>query len=185
MVYPLVSIVLFTVGGVMTYLFVIGFIWGAGYFPTSKKEILRAGELLEIKPGTTTYDLGCGFGKVVFTLSKRYPESKFVGVDIDPLKTGWSRFAVRLGGFSSRVIIIRQNLLHVDLSDVSRVYIFLSEETGIMERLKEKMLNEMKPGSLVVSYVHKFQSWQPSAQTGDLRLYIIPERPSSPQARTI
>jgi SAM-dependent methyltransferase len=182
---PLLSIALFIAAGIMTYLFVVGFIWGAGYYPTPNKEIINAGELLEIKPGSTIYDLGCGFGKVVFTLAKRYPESKFLGVDIDPVKTGWCNFAVKLSGFSGRVRIIRQNILGVDLSDATRVYIFLSEETRIMEHLREKMFDEMKPGSLVVSYVHRFQSWEPSAQKGDLRLYIVPCGPSSPQPSAV
>ena len=185
MAYPLVSIVLFAVAGIMTYLFVVGFIWGAGYYPTPKKEIIKAGELLDIRAGSTIYDLGCGFGKVVFTLAKRYPESKFVGVDIDPVKTGWCNFAIRLGGFSSRVRIIRQNILRVNLSDATGVYIFLSQETRIMEYLKEKMFNDMKPGSSVVSYVHRFQSWEPSAQNGDLRLYIVPRNPGSTQLSTV
>src|SRR5208283_5692092 len=136
MAYPLLSIALFVVAGILTYLFVVGFIWGAGYYPTPKKEIINAGELLEIKPGSTIYDLGCGFGKVVFTLARRYPESKFIGVDIDPVKTRWCNFAVRFGGFSNRVKIIRQNILRVDLSDATGVYIFLSNETRIMARLR-------------------------------------------------
>ena len=115
----------------------------------------------------------------MFTLAKRYPESKFVGVDIDPIKTSWCNFAIRFNGFSNQVKIIRQNILGLDLSDATGAFIFLSDETRIMQHLREKMFNEMKPGSLVVSYVHKFQSSEPSAQKGDLRLYIIPSSPSS------
>ena len=128
---PLVSIVLFVIAGILTYLFVVGFIWGAGYYPSPKKEIINAGVLLDIKPGSTIYDLGCGFGKVVFTLAKKYPESKFVGVDIDPVKTRWCNFALKLNGLS-QVRIIRQNILRANLSDASGVYIFLSEETKII-----------------------------------------------------
>ena len=174
MPFPLLSIALFAVAGVLTYLFIFGFVWGAGYYPSPKKEILEAGDLLEIKAGSTIYDLGCGFGKVVFTLARRYPDTKFVGVDIDPLKISWCKLVVRLEGLSNQVRIVRRNMLQVNLSEGSGVYVFLTEETKIMEYLKEKMFREMKPGTRVVSYVHKFHSWEPSVQKGSLRLYVIP-----------
>src|SRR5271157_4359998 len=113
MALPLVSDLLFILAGVLTYLFVVGFIWGAGYYPSPKNRIIAAGKLLDIKPGSRVYDLGCGFGKVVFTLAKEYPDSKFVGVDIDPLTASWCSFAVKLKGLSNQVEIVRQNILKV------------------------------------------------------------------------
>ena len=41
---------------VMAYYFLSGFIWGAGYAPTSRKEIEKVARFLDLKAGKTFYD---------------------------------------------------------------------------------------------------------------------------------
>lgn len=173
---PIISIALFVLAGAVAYLFIFGFVWGAGYYPTPKNEILIAGELLDPKPGSTIYDLGSGFGKVVMTLASKYRYARFVGVDIDPLKYWWSVFEARRRGLEGNVTILRRNLLQVDLSDASGIFIFLSADTRIMRDLHKKILREVKPGTHIVSYVHKFKSWAPSLERGNVRLYVVPPK---------
>ncbi|MHB8568185.1 MAG: methyltransferase [Nitrososphaerales archaeon] len=169
--FPVISIFLFSLAIVIAYLFVSGFIWGAGYYPTPKREIDNAGYLLDPKPGTSIFDLGCGFGKVVVMLAAKYPEANFVGVEVDPLKYLWCKMMINLHHLDNRVRVVRENLLDVDISSASGIFVFLSEETSIMEKLQKKIMKEAKPGIKVVSYVHKFRSWEPSAQKGRARLY--------------
>ncbi|HZW56682.1 MAG TPA: class I SAM-dependent methyltransferase [Nitrososphaerales archaeon] len=170
---PIISIALFVFAGAIAYLFVFGFVWGAGYSPTPKKEILAAGELLDPKPGSIVYDLGSGFGRVVMTLGSKYRETRFVGVDIDPLKYWWSASEVKRRDLTRNVAIIRRNLLQVDLSDASGIFIFLSADTKIMTELQKKIARETRPGTRVVSYIHKFRSWTPTQERGNVRLYVV------------
>lgn len=172
----LISIFLFGLSAVLSYLFIFGFIWGAGYYPTPSKEIDNAGELLEPKKGSEIYDLGCGFGKVIFRLARKYPEAKFIGVDVDPLKYAWCRIAIHFSHLGGRVTILRKNLLDVDLSNATGIFVFLSEETSIMEHLKEKIFSETSPGTRIASYIHRFKSWKPSEEKGSVSLYIVTQK---------
>ena len=175
---PFVSLLLFSLAFVIAYLFIFGFIWGAGYYPTPRREIENAADLLEIGPGAKIFDLGCGFGKILFYLAERYPFAHFLGVEIDPIKYLWCSLGIKRKGLSGRAKVIRSNLLNVQLSSASGVFIFLSEDTPIMEKLRKKMMAEMRPGARVVSHVHRFRIWEPSAQKGNVRLYLIPARNS-------
>ncbi|CAG8690095.1 8932_t:CDS:2, partial [Ambispora leptoticha] len=51
-------------------------IWG-GLFNSSVEEMLRQ--------GARVIDIGCGSGIWILDMAKRYPDSKFVGVDISPV----------------------------------------------------------------------------------------------------
>jgi SAM-dependent methyltransferase len=41
--------------------------------------------LVDIKPADIIVDVGCGRGRVIGFLSKRYPHNKIIGIEIDPL----------------------------------------------------------------------------------------------------
>ena len=165
------SLLLFLLAGVLAYFFLGGFIWGAGFQPTPRSEVEKAGEMLGLKDGMVVYDLGSGFGEVVIQLAKKYP-IRCVGVEIDPLKSWWSKQLVKRNHLEDRIEIVKKNLLEVDLSRADAIFVFLSGGTKIMEELKKKIFAEMKSGTKIVSYAHKFgDDWLPSQEIGDLRLY--------------
>lgn len=148
-------------------------IWGVGYTPTAYNEIDRAGKLLDLKEGDTLYDLGCGYGRVIFRIAQKYGVH-CVGVEADPIKCWWIRRMIRRKKMEGKVSLIQSNLLNVDLNGVSNVFIFLTRLTPIMKRLQKKVQREMKPGARIVSYVHRFDNWEPIVSQGELYLYSIP-----------
>ena len=173
---PTLSIALWLLAGLIGYYFLSGFIWGAGYAPTSKREIDRIAELLKFGNGKF-YDLGSGFGRIVISVAEKYGVN-CVGVEVDPLKCWWTNMMIRRKKLQGRISMIHANFLNVNLRDADMVFVFLSSTTDIMERLRKKMWEEMRPGSVVVSYVHKFNSWSPLKQDGRLFLYSIPAQPA-------
>ncbi len=172
--HPPLTIFLWSLAVVIAYYFLSGFIWGAGYAPTSGKEIENVAELLEIKNGDTFYDLGCGYGRMIFTIAKRH-NANCVGVEIDPLKCWWIKLMIRQKKLEGRVRVVHGNFLDVDLKDVEKAFVFLSTATPIMKKLREKMFQEMKAGAVVVSYTHRFKDWLPQKTQGKLFLYRVPE----------
>ncbi|MCL5067303.1 MAG: class I SAM-dependent methyltransferase [Thaumarchaeota archaeon] len=167
---PVISIVLFSIAGFLAYFFVSGFIWGAGYFPTSRDEIEKAIRLMNLKEGSTFFDLGSGFGRMLVSVAREC-KVNCVGVEIDPLKCTWTRLVVRSKHLSSRVRVVRQNLLSADISKADGIFVFLSNETNIMKKLSQKIEREAKLGVRVVSYIHRFDGWTPEVKEGDLYLY--------------
>ncbi|MGI0091618.1 MAG: SAM-dependent methyltransferase [Nitrososphaerales archaeon] len=170
---PLPSIILFSLAGLIAYFFLSGFIWGAGYAPTSEKEIANVARLLNLKKGETFYDLGSGYGRMIIAIAERYGVN-CVGVEIDPLKCWWTNLAIRRKKLQGSVKVINSNFLKVNLEEAAHVFLFLSNAAGIMERLRKKLFSEMKPGTVIVSYMHRFKNWPPEKQEGKLFVYLIP-----------
>jgi len=172
--FPIQSLILFGIAILLGYFFLSGFIWGAGYYPTPTKEIDSVVSLLELCPNSVFYDLGSGYGRMVISISRKY-RIKSVGVEVDPVKSFWTNLMIRRKKLQNLVSVVRSNMFDVDLSNADGVFIFLSSEGKIMEKLRGKMFREMKPGSRVVSFVHKFKDWEPDKIVRNLTLYKIPD----------
>jgi hypothetical protein len=54
--------------------------------------------------------------------------------------------------------IKRENLLNADLSKADVVYCYLAP--GLMQRIGEKALKEMKPGSKIITVEHKIPAFE-------------------------
>lgn len=172
---PLVSIFLFCVAGVLALFFFSGMLWGVGYSPTSYTEIDKVAKLLDLKESDILYDLGCGYGRVIFRVAQKYGVNS-VGIEADPVKCWWIRHMILRKKLEGRVRIIKANLLDIQLKDIDNMFIFLTKVTPIMARLQDKALKEMKPGAKIVSYVHTFDNWTPQKSMGELYLYAVPSK---------
>jgi SAM-dependent methyltransferase len=171
-VLPLISYLLFGLAAFVAYFFLGGFIWGAGYYPTSKNEIDSVGRLLELREGSRFFDLGSGYGRMIITISERFG-AQSTGIEIDPLKCWWSARAIKRKQLERKVQVIRSNLLNVNLVDADAIFMFLTKETNIMDKVYLKIQKECKPGTRVVSFDHQFKSWKPVKREGQLFLYIL------------
>lgn len=174
----LVSIAAAAVVVIIAEVFLSGAIWGAGYSPSSRKSVARVLEAAGVGEGTKVYDLGSGFGGVVFEAARRYGAT-CVGVEIDPLKCWWSRRAAKRKHLDGKVEIRRENLFDVDVSDADVVCLFLYPP--IMKRVKEKLLRQMKPGKVVVSKSYRLPGWEPEVadEKSGAYVYRIPPREDS------
>ena len=180
---PIQSILLFSLAAFIGYFFLSGFIWGAGYYPTSKKELDSVIRLLGLDKDSIFYDLGSGYGRMVLGVAER-TGSKCVGVEIDPLKCWWTRQMISRKNLAGRVSILQANFLSVDLRNADAIFVFLSGETKIMEKVQEKLFQELKQGTKVVSYVHRFKSWKPEHTEGKLSVYSVPPLEESPRVES-
>ncbi len=170
----LISITLFGLAGVIGYVFLSGFAWGAGFQPTPRREIESVNALLNLDAKSLVLDLGSGTGSVLIRFAEK-SGAKCVGFEIDPLKVWWSRLRIRMKRLSEKIEINRENLLSADVSKADVVYVFLSSETKIMTQLGTKLLREMKPGGKIVSFIHRFEGWEPEFNVGKMHVYSISE----------
>ena len=169
---PLVSYLLFIVAIFIGYFFLSGFIWGAGYYPTSRKEIEVVGRLLDLNESTRFYDLGSGYGRMIIALSEKYG-TKSTGVEIDRLKVWWTKRAIRRKKLENKVNVIQANFLNLNISDADAIFIFLSSEGKIMQKLFAKIRAECHQGTKIVSFEHQFKDWRPIQNEGKLFLYRV------------
>ncbi len=155
----------------MVYLFLSGLLWGAGYSPTSRKQLQAAALLLRLEDGDTVYDLGSGFGRALIFFAKEC-HARAIGAEVDPLRRAISVWSARRLGLSASVTVLRKNLLDVDLRGSRKVFFFLSPL--LMRKLQDKLEREMPPGALVVSVEHRFPDWRPVESREDVHLYVVP-----------
>ena len=70
---------------VLAGMVVLPIFFGAPWHPLMPHTIRRILNFVDIRPGETICDLGCGDGRVLITAAKKY-SAKGVGVEIDPIK---------------------------------------------------------------------------------------------------
>jgi len=169
---PIVSVFFFALAGFVAYFFLSGFIWGAGYYPTSKKEIDSVARLLELNENSHFYDLGSGYGRMIIAMSERY-NAHSIGVEADPVKYWWTKQAIKRKRLGEKTQVLHSNFLNVDLSNADAIFVFLTKETNIMEKLYSKIQKECREGTKIVSYVHQFNGLTPAKQDGQLFLYLV------------
>lgn len=145
------------------------FVKGAGFEPVPGKVLDEMVEFSQPGPGKQVYDLGSGFGRIIMKVAQKTGAS-CTGVEVDPLKVWWTRRQIASKRLQGRVRVLRGDLLEAEIAPADIVFVFLWH--GIMQKLKEKALREMKPGSLVVSYFHEFDGWAPERQDRKAKVYL-------------
>lgn len=148
------------------------------YIPTPQAVVDAMLEAAEVKAGDVVYDLGSGDGRIVITAAKKYG-ARGVGIEIDPALVKTATENAEAAGVSSRVRFVNQNLFSSDIRDATVVTLYLLQ--SINERLRPKLVRELKPGTRVVSHVFNMgPEWPPekTLMVGASRIFLwtIPER---------
>lgn len=157
-------------------IFIIWIMWtaviGAGFQPTSMRRVKKMLETANIGPDDVLYDLGSGDGRIVIEAAKSY-DARSVGIEADPLRVLWSRTLLFLFGIQNKSKIKWGNFFNEDLVEATAVTLFLGDSAN--QKLRDKLVNELKHGTPVVSYVWKFKGWIPIKvyEKDEIYLYII------------
>jgi SAM-dependent methyltransferase len=128
-------------------------------------------DLAGVGAGDVLYDLGCGEGRIVIGAARR--GARAVGIDIDPTPLHFAKVYARRAGVEGRVQFYRGNFFQADLRQATVVALYLSPEVN--QRLLPKLLDELAPGSRIVS--NRFdmgEAWKPdrTVQSGDRTIYL-------------
>lgn len=132
------------------------------YVPTPQNVVDAMLQLAGVRAGDVVYDLGSGDGRIVITAAKQY-RARGVGIEIDPELVKLATANAATAGVSDRVRFINQNLYSADLREASVVTLYLLQ--SINERLRPKLVRELKPGTRVVSHVFNMGPEWPPQQT--------------------
>jgi cyclopropane fatty-acyl-phospholipid synthase-like methyltransferase len=139
---------------------------GAPFVPTSKRRLKKMISLAEIKKTDTVMDVGCGDGRLVVAAAKLAKQA--VGIEINPVLVWVSKFRVaRLNNAEIRA----ENLWKTDFSNVDIVMLYFIPEK--MKKLENKIRNEMKPGSRIISHAFTFPDWPYEKKDGKVYLYKL------------
>ena len=119
---------------------------GAPWVPSHGRIVRKMLTMADTRPGELVYDLGSGDGRVLIMAARRF-DARAVGIEIDPLRTVWSRMRIALLGLQGQVHVLYGNLFDQDLTGADVVTCYLLQATN--DKLAEKLNREPEKLSAV------------------------------------
>ncbi len=129
------------------------------YVPTAYEVVEQMLEMASVSDKDIVYDLGSGDGRIPITAVKKYNALRATGVEINPDLVQESQNNAKKAGVSDRVNFLQQDLFKTDLSDATVVTLYLLPDVNL--KLRPKLLQELKPGTRIVSHAFDMGDWIP------------------------
>jgi hypothetical protein len=152
------------------------------YVPTPQVVVDAMLELGGVKSGDVLYDLGSGDGRIVVTAAKNLGV-RGVGIDINPERIQEAEANARQAGVQDLTEFREEDLFKADFSEATVVTMYLLP--SVNNRLKPRLLNELKPGTRIVSHAFDIEGWEPQrvveVEGRTIYLWVVPENPSRAQ----
>ena len=147
------------------------------YVPTPQEVVDRMLEMAQVKAGDFVIDLGCGDGRNVVTAAQKYGARGF-GVDIDPERIKEAKENAQKAGVSDKVDFRVANLFETKISDANVMMMYLLSTINL--KLRPRILDELKPGSRIVSHAFDMGDWKPDERDTvgyrNVYLWIVPAK---------
>ena len=121
--------------------------------------------LAKISERSVIYDLGCGTGRALCIAAKECSAKKGVGIEIDPIRVWLAKWNVGRFGVKNKVTILKKNFFDVNLHEANIIFVYLVPKA--LSNLSKKFFKELKPGTVLISYVYDFPKKE---YTGRLKL---------------
>jgi SAM-dependent methyltransferase len=148
------------------------------YIPTPQVVVEAMLQLADVKRNDVVYDLGSGDGRIVITAARKYG-ARGVGIEMDPALVKKAREDAGAAGVSARVRFVTGDLFAADIRPATVVTLYLLQ--SINERLRPKLVRELKPGTRIVSHVFNMgPEWPPertvTVERSRIFLWSIPRQ---------
>ncbi len=140
------------------------------YVPTKVRVLKEVRDFLEeinFPKGAKIADLGSGDGRVIIYLGQQ--GYRAYGYEINPFLYWYTKIKIKLLKLEDRVFVFLGDFFKQDYSDFDLIFLYLYPQQ--MRKLEEKFLEELKPGTLVISNLFSFCRWKPLKITKVLKIY--------------
>jgi SAM-dependent methyltransferase len=133
--------------------------------------------LAELRPADYVIDLGSGDGRILIAAA-RSNGAHGLGVDIDPAQIEAANRNARNAGVIGRISFRQQDLFQTPLQEADILTLYLTAEVNL--RLRPRILDQMRPGTRVVSNEFDMGDWRYDARRrvgrSSVYLWIVPAR---------
>jgi protein-L-isoaspartate O-methyltransferase len=147
------------------------------YVPTPPSVVKRMLELAKVGKDDFVIDLGSGDGRIAIAAAKDFG-ARALGVDLDPQRISEARENAAKAGVTDRVSFRQQNLFETVIKDATVVTMYLLSDVNM--KLRPRLLEELRPGTRVVSHAFTMGAWQPdvheSVDGRDVFFWVVPAR---------
>ncbi len=131
------------------------------YVPTPQIVVDEMLKLANVTAKDFVIDLGSGDGRMIITAARNF-KANGLGVDIDAKLVQLSNKQAKADGVDERVKFIEQDMFATDISKATVVTLYVLPD--FMEKLRPKLLAELKPGSRIVAHDYYMSDWYPDRQ---------------------
>ena len=147
------------------------------YVPTPHEIVERMLELAEVGERDYLIDLGSGDGRIAITAARKHG-ARALGVEIRPELVHLADKYAAEAGVTDKVSFREQDLFKTPISEATVIALYLPPSINL--KLRPRLLNELRPGSRVVSQSYNMAGWHADARTEvrgiDIYLWVIPAR---------
>lgn len=148
------------------------------YVPTPQKIVDRMLTLAKVGSDDFVMDLGCGDGRMLVTATGKFGAKGGYGVDINPVRIEEAKENARKAGVSEKVKFEIRDLFTMSVAPASVLTMYLLPDVNL--KLRPKILEEMKPGSRVVSHDFNMDDWRPdyfeTLDDHDMYFWVVPAK---------
>lgn len=145
------------------------------FVPTEQRVVHTMLRLAAVDASDVVYDLGSGDGRIVVAAARNFG-ARAVGIEIDQQRVAQAGDWADRAGVGDRVAFIEYDLLHADFSPATVVTLYLLH--GLNMELRPRLLEELRPGTRVVSHAFDMGDWTPDRKVVvdgvGVFLWIIP-----------
>ena len=149
------------------------------YVPTPDEVVQEMLQLADVDSSDYVIDLGSGDGRIVISAARRGAVGHGVDLDAELLET--ARTKAKQAGVDDRVMFLQEDLFATDIREASVITLYLL--SSVNRKLRPRLLEELRPGTRVVSHDFDMDEWKPdstlaveteSENIHHLYLWIIP-----------
>jgi len=147
------------------------------FVPSDQETVARMLRMAKLSPGARVIDLGSGDGRIVIAAARAEPTVSGEGVEIDSRLVAKSNAAAHAAGVASRVRFAHRNAFDADLRRVDVIFMWLFPD--LQRLLRDKILEEARPGTRVVTASFDMGSWAPDESdsgTPVVRMWKVPAK---------
>ena len=148
------------------------------YIPTPPEVAHAMLSLAEVGPDDVVYDLGSGDGRIVITAARDFDVKKGVGIDLDQELIARALQTAKRESLDHRTNFFVADIFATDFSDATVLTLYLLEKINV--RLRPRILNELAPGTRVVSHYFTMGDWVPDAERTEeqrrIYMWIVPAK---------
>jgi SAM-dependent methyltransferase len=130
----------------------------APFVTTPSDVVMRMLRLAGTGPADLVADLGSGDGRIVIAAAREFG-AHGLGIELDPGLVEKSRANAKAAAVADRVSFVHGDVLLADISKASVVTVYLLPQ--LIERLQPRFLEELAPGSRIVSHAFAMRGWKP------------------------
>jgi hypothetical protein len=131
------------------------------YVPTPQVVVDEMLKMANVTAKDFVVDLGSGDGRMIITAAKTF-KANGLGVDIDKKLVDLSNKQSKVDGVDDRAKFIEQDMFKADIGKATVVTLYVLPD--FMEKLRPKLLAELKPGSRIVAHDYYMPEWYPDRQ---------------------